>query len=80
MKYIAKSDGFIGGVRIRKGKAFDYEGKPGKWMEPAKDAVKEVEPEQVKPKRKAKEAEPTTFSEMAHRDGADQTTPDQPGD
>lgn len=82
MNYIAKKDGFIGGVLVRKGQVFSHEGRPGKWMEPTKNAVKEVaEPEQVKPKRKAKEAaEPTTFSEMAHIAGADEALPDHSKD
>lgn len=71
MNYIAKKDGFIGGVLIRAGQPFTHEGKPGKWMEPAKDQapVKEAE-KPVKAKRKPS-AEPQTFSEMAHLDGAD---------
>lgn len=61
MKYIAKTGGFVGGVRIRKGDTFEFEGKPGKWMKPA-DAVKPT-----KPGKEAKE--PTTFSEIAKIDG-----------
>ncbi len=69
MNYLAKEDGFVGGVRIRAGQTFAYEGKPGKWMEPVKDQKKDDkddEPTKGKPK---KADEPTTFSEIAKRDG-----------
>lgn len=63
MNYLAKEDGFVGGVRIRAGQTFAYEGKPGKWMEPV-NATQPAKPV------KAKDAkEPTTFSEIAKQDG-----------
>ena len=54
MKYRAKLDGFIGGRRIRAGQVFEFEGskKPGKWMEPVKEAPA------GKPGKAAKPAEP----------------------
>lgn len=85
MNYIAKQDGFIGGFRRRKGQVFSYEGKPGKWMEPVNEQVKKHAPEEPKAgttgaekatKGKRKEAEPETFSEMAHRDGEALSTPE----
>jgi hypothetical protein len=74
MNYIAKQDGFIGGFRRKKGEVFAHEGKPGTWMELVKDHTKDKTP--VKEvdkagKSKHKDTEPQTFSEMAHRDGAE---------
>lgn len=64
MKFIAKTDGFVGGVRVRQGETFEFMGsRPGKWMQPVTEAAQE------KPAKKDKEPkEPTTFSEMAKRD------------
>lgn len=69
MNYIAKEDGFIGGFRRKKGEAFTHEGAPGKWMELVNDQTPNKDEKTTKGKRK--EAEPETFSEMAHRDGAE---------
>lgn len=69
MNYLAKEDGFVGGVRIRAGQVFAYEGKPGKWMEPVKD---ESEPAKPAKGKKIKDEGPTTFSEIAKADGAAQ--------
>lgn len=68
MNYLAKEDGFVGGVRIRAGQVFKYEGKPGKWMEPVKDE-KLADKVDSKVNGKKKGDEPTTFSEIAKLDG-----------
>jgi hypothetical protein len=82
MNYIAKSDGFVGGARIRKGQVFAYEGKPGKWMEPAPNqpvTAKQL-PAKSPKAEKTKAAEPTTMSELAKRDSAAQAPRnDKPG-
>ena len=60
MKYIAKSDGFVGGVRIRAGQTFKHEGKPGLWMEPVVESqsVQQAEaPAEEKPRGRRKQAE-----------------------
>lgn len=73
MKFIAKTAGFVGGRRIREGETFEFNGKrPGKWMEPVKEEAK------AKPVKESKESsEPTTFSEIAKRDGAAQGNADK---
>lgn len=42
--YIAKEKGYLNGQGvIKKGEKFDYDGKPGSWMTPIKEAKKEPE-------------------------------------
>lgn len=70
MMFIAKTDGFVGGRRVRAGETFEFKGKrPGKWMQPVTEEAK------AKPSKESKE--PTTFSEMAKRDGAAQGKADK---